>query len=63
VLDLTDHHTDLTAQFTASGATLTGSRTYGQWGRQHHRNGGNLIRMRQEHRSKSEEPERCGRYE
>ena len=32
VLDLTDHHTDLTAQFTASGTTLTGSRTYGPWG-------------------------------
>jgi hypothetical protein len=32
VLDLTDHHTDLTAQFTASGATLTGSRTYRPWG-------------------------------
>ncbi len=32
VLDLTDHHTDLTAQFTASGTTLTGSRAYGPWG-------------------------------
>ena len=32
VLDLTDHHTDLTAQFTPAGTTLTGSRTYGPWG-------------------------------
>jgi RHS repeat-associated protein len=32
VLDLTDHHTDLTGQFTATGTALTGSRTYGPWG-------------------------------
>ena len=32
VLDLTDHHTDLTGQFTPSGPTLTGWRTYGPWG-------------------------------
>jgi RHS repeat-associated protein len=32
VLDFTDHHTDLAAQFTATGTTLTGSRTYGPWG-------------------------------
>jgi RHS repeat-associated protein len=32
VLDLTDHHTDLTGQFTATGTTLTGSRTFGPWG-------------------------------
>jgi RHS repeat-associated protein len=32
VLDLTDQHTDLTGQFTATGTTLTGSRTFGPWG-------------------------------
>ena len=32
VLDLTDHHTDLADQFTPSGTTLTGSRTYDPWG-------------------------------
>src|SRR5215469_16460881 len=32
VLDLTDAHTDLTGQFTASGTALTGSRTFGPWG-------------------------------
>jgi RHS repeat-associated protein len=32
VLDLTDHHTDLVAQFTPAGTTLSGSRTYGPWG-------------------------------
>jgi large repetitive protein len=32
VLDLTDHHTDLVGQFTASGATLTGSQAFGPWG-------------------------------
>jgi RHS repeat-associated protein len=32
VLDLTDHHTDLIGQFSATGTTLSGSRTYGPWG-------------------------------
>ena len=32
MLDLTDHHTDLAAQFTPAGTSLTGSRTYGPWG-------------------------------
>jgi RHS repeat-associated protein len=32
VLDFTDHHTDLTGQFTANGAILSGSRTFGPWG-------------------------------
>ena len=32
VLDFTDHHTDLTGQFTATGAALSGSRTFGPWG-------------------------------
>lgn len=32
VLDLTDHHTDLTGQFTANGTALSGSRAYGPWG-------------------------------
>ena len=31
-LDLTDPHTDLVGQFTASGTALTGSRSYGPWG-------------------------------
>jgi RHS repeat-associated protein len=31
-LDLTDRHTDVVAQFTATGATLSASRTYGPWG-------------------------------
>ncbi len=32
VLDLTDQHTDLVAQFTASGTSLSASRSYGPWG-------------------------------
>jgi RHS repeat-associated protein len=31
-LDLTDAHTDLVAQFTATATTLTASRSYGPWG-------------------------------
>jgi len=32
VLDLTDRHTDVTAQFKATATALTGSRTFGPWG-------------------------------
>ena len=31
-LDVTDAHTDLVAQFTAAGTSLTASRSYGPWG-------------------------------
>ena len=32
VLDLTDRHTDVTAQFKTTGSTLTGSQAFGPWG-------------------------------
>jgi RHS repeat-associated protein len=32
VLDLTNTHTDVTGQFTATGSTLTGSQNFGPWG-------------------------------
>ena len=31
-LDLSDHHTDVTGQFTAAGTALSGSQTFGPWG-------------------------------